>query len=461
MTDQNESERQSLLPETQDATKDEGEEMEGSTSRHQPPREGGWGWVVVAAAFMVVCVLDGVGYSFGVFLLPLLDDNMDGGDGRGLLSMAGSLQVGCYGLSSPFVAVLVNRYGARVCCMSGAVLSAIGLIVASFATGIKSLIGGYSVITGLGFGLMYLPACVIPSQHFTVRRSLATGLVLCAAGVGTFLVAPLAQIMLDQWGWRGAMRGLSVLCLSCVLCGAAMTRGEHGKNEPANDRTEPCPPSSSRGFLAKLLGAGLATSPLLPVFFLVALADALASCSLYIPFTHLPSAAENSGLSPEEGAMLVSIIGLTNTFGRVLAGWVADQPWLRPLYMTTLVVCCASSILFVFAVCTLMWHYAVLAALFGLFTGMWVSVAPATLIDLLGVTLLAQAFGFLTFFRGIAALSGPPIAGLAVDRSGSPAVALLVAGGIMTGATLTYMVTVGVFRRIERSLMRSGYEQIG
>ena len=42
-------------------------------------------------------------------------------------------------------------------------------------------------------------------------RSLATSVVLCAAGVGTFLVAPLAQAMLDTWGWRGAMRGLALL----------------------------------------------------------------------------------------------------------------------------------------------------------------------------------------------------------------------------------------------------------
>ena len=42
-------------------------------------------------------------------------------------------------------------------------------------------------------------------------RSLATSVVLCAAGVGTFLVAPLAQAMLDTWGWRGAMRGLAAL----------------------------------------------------------------------------------------------------------------------------------------------------------------------------------------------------------------------------------------------------------
>lgn len=162
-------------------------------------REGGWGWVVVLASFLCVFVLDGIGYSFGVFLEPLL---VDIGEGRGVLSMAGSMQVGVYGFSSPFVAKIVNKYGERRPCMVGAVISAAGLLVASFATGIWTLLLGYSVITGLGFGLMYLPSVVIVSKHFLVRRSLATGIVLCAAGVGTFVVAPLAQFMLEQWGWK-------------------------------------------------------------------------------------------------------------------------------------------------------------------------------------------------------------------------------------------------------------------
>jgi MCP family monocarboxylic acid transporter-like MFS transporter 14 len=148
--------------------------------------------------------------------------------------------------------------------------------------------------------------------------------------------------------------------------------------------------------------------------------------------------------------MLVSIIGLINTMGRILAGWLADQPCVSPLVMTTLVVSGAAPLLYIFSVCNMMWNYALVSAVFGLLTGMWVSVAPATLTDLLGVDLLAQAFGFLSFFRGFAALSGPPIAGASVDGTGSPSVALIVAGGIMTGAAVIYIVTIGVNKKLTR-----------
>ena len=56
-------------------------------------QEQGWyPWLVVACSFLCICVLDGVGYSFGVLFEPLLKDLSDG-HGRGTLAIAGSLQV--------------------------------------------------------------------------------------------------------------------------------------------------------------------------------------------------------------------------------------------------------------------------------------------------------------------------------------------------------------------------------
>ena len=36
--------------------------------------DGGWGWVVVAASFICLCVLDGAAYTFGIFLDPLIEE---------------------------------------------------------------------------------------------------------------------------------------------------------------------------------------------------------------------------------------------------------------------------------------------------------------------------------------------------------------------------------------------------
>jgi len=427
------------------------EDKRGASQEHE---EGGWGWVVVLASFLCVFVLDGIGYSFGVFLEPLL---VDIGEGRGVLSMAGSMQVGVYGFSSPLVAKIVNKYGERRPCMVGAVISALGLLVASFATGIWTLLLGYSVITGLGFGLMYLPSVVIVSKHFLVRRSLATGIVLCAAGVGTFVVAPLAQLMLEQWGWRGSMQGLAVLCLACVLCGAVMSpgtiQGEDGAVVQGVGETvhRPC--------LAYILGTDLASSVALPVMVLLAMGDMLATLSLYIPFTHLPSAAMASGVSPSNSALLVSAIGVTNTLGRLTSGWMSDQPWGHPVVMITMSISCSVPALYLFAIVSNFWLFLFISCSFGFLTGMWVSATPPALIHLLGVPLLGPAFGLLTAVRGSAALGGPPLAGMVVDILNDRKMALVVAGGGMTLSSVFYIITALANRR-RLALARRGYQEI-
>ena len=54
--------------------------------------------------------------------------------------------------------------------MTGCVLASVGLLVSSFVNTLPLLILFYSVVTGLGFGLMYLPAVVACVPYFTRQR---------------------------------------------------------------------------------------------------------------------------------------------------------------------------------------------------------------------------------------------------------------------------------------------------
>jgi len=415
--------------------------------------DGGWGWVVVAASFLCVFILDGIGYSFGVFLEPLLADIVGG---RGVLSMAGSMQVGVYGFFSPVVAKIIQHYGERIPCIVGAVIAAGGLLLASFASDIWILLLGYSVITGIGFGLMYIPSVVIVAKHFFVRRSLATSIVLCAAGVGTFAVAPVTQLMVDQWGWRGAMRGLAIMCLLCVLCGAVMTPGT--VTEVSGFNIQLRRETVNRPCLARVLGSDLANSPAIPVVVFLMMGDMLATLSLYIPYTHLPSAAMSTGVSASNSALLVSAIGVTNSLGRLLSGWMSDQSWGHPVIIITTVISCTVPTLYLFSVVGSFWLFLFLSVGFGFLTGMWVAATPPALVQLLGVGLLGPAFGVLTALRGTAALAGPPIGGLVVDMLDDKRMALVVAGGGMTLSGVFYIIATMVNKRIDSR--GRGYEEI-
>ena len=75
-------------------------------------------------------------------------------------------------------------------------------------------------VSGLGFGIMYLPSIVAVSFYFEKKRAFATGIAVCGSGVGTFLIAPLSNLLLEEYGWKGALLILSGLILNCILCGA-------------------------------------------------------------------------------------------------------------------------------------------------------------------------------------------------------------------------------------------------
>ena len=93
---------------------------------------------------------------------------------------------------------MVTTHGCRPVCVTGAVLAALGLLAGSFAPSLSILIWCYSVVTGLGFGLMYIPSVVVSAPYFTSRRALAIGICLCGSGFGTFTLAPVSQYILDR-----------------------------------------------------------------------------------------------------------------------------------------------------------------------------------------------------------------------------------------------------------------------
>lgn len=111
-------------------------------------------------------------------------------------------------------------------------------------------------------------------------------------------------------------------------------------------------------------------------------------------------------------ALLLSIIGVTNTIGRVLSGMVSDLPQVNSLFMNN--VCILLSGICVLAVpfCSSSYYsYVAVAIFFGLFVSAYISLTSIILVDLLGLENLTNAFGLLILFRGFAGIIGAPLAG--------------------------------------------------
>ncbi|CAH1104894.1 unnamed protein product [Psylliodes chrysocephalus] len=192
-----------------------------------PPPDGGYGWVVVFASFMCNMIVDGIAYTFGIFLFQIVDYY---DETKGKTAWVGSLLSGMYLSAGPLVSALTNKFGCRAVCISGSIISTIAFVLSIFSPTVNWLMLTYGFIGGLGFGLIYLPAVVCVGYYFETKRSLATGIAVCGSGVGTFAFAPLATILLENYGWRGANLILAGLILNCVIFGALMRPLEYPKD---------------------------------------------------------------------------------------------------------------------------------------------------------------------------------------------------------------------------------------
>lgn len=95
-----------------------------------------------------------------------------------------------------------------------------------------------SNFTGIGFGLMYLPAIVMVGFYFEKRRALATGISVCGSGIGGFVFAPLCRMIIDQYAWKGAVIIVAGIVLNGVVVAALFRPLEAGAYPPKDEEEE-------------------------------------------------------------------------------------------------------------------------------------------------------------------------------------------------------------------------------
>ncbi|XP_052805374.1 monocarboxylate transporter 12-like isoform X2 [Mya arenaria] len=181
------------------------------------PPDGGWGWVVTMASFMVGVIVDGICFTFGFFFA---DFQAYFGSNRSTTASINSVQTGTYLTVGPLVGALVNKFGCRSVAMVGGVVTSVSFFLCTFSPNVETMIVLYGLCGGIGFGLMYLPAIVMVGYYFDKRRALATGIAVCGSGIGSFVFAPLSEYLLSQYSWKGAMWIISAISLNGFVCAA-------------------------------------------------------------------------------------------------------------------------------------------------------------------------------------------------------------------------------------------------
>ena len=126
------------------------------------------------------------------------------------------------------MSAITNKFGCRTTCIMGSVIGCLAFALSTLSNSVTMLMITYGILGGIGFGLVYLPAIVSVGYYFEKKRAFATGIAVCGSGFGTFVFAPLAQLLLDNFDWKGANLILAGLILNCAV------RCLHSRSRPSS-----------------------------------------------------------------------------------------------------------------------------------------------------------------------------------------------------------------------------------
>lgn len=370
-------------------------------------------WIMILTGAVIVTLSMGVRQSFGLFLGPLgLELQVD----RQTFGLIVAGQNLLFGLLQPFVGAWADRHGAGKVAVVGAVVYAVGMVVAATAANALGLAIGFGALVGLAMAgctftvILGAVGKIVPAD----KRTLAFGIVTAGGSFGQFLVVPAAQGLLDALDWRltlAMLGGLIVLIVPLALgvAGKPPTAISEQDGPPIGQALKEA--FNDRSFW--LLNAG---------FFV---------CGFHIAFvgTHLPSYIRDQGLPAEVGAWSLALIGLFNIAGSWLWGAWGSKHSKKGLLALLYALRAATIVAFLLVPISPISVLA-FAATFGF---LWLGTVPLTnglVAQIYGLRHLSALGGIVFLSHQVGAFLGAWLAGVAFDATGSYLVIWLVSIGL-------------------------------
>ncbi len=258
--------------------------------------------VLVVAASVVLSVSMGLRQSLGLFLGPMARSAEVTAAGFGIAMAVQNL---AWGLTQPLTGMLADRFGGRVVVLAAGPVYALGLVLMALAGGIGLQLGGGLLVglavAGSAFGVVI---GAVSRQAPDDRKAMAVAIVAAAGSIGTLVLAPLGQHLIETRGWVDALLAFAAIAGLVSLGGIAL------EDRPVAATAGPRP-QPLRAMRAAFAHKGF-----------VATTIAFFACGFQLIFiaTHLPSYLELCGMPPSVGAGALALIGVFNAVGTLIVG---------------------------------------------------------------------------------------------------------------------------------------------
>ncbi|CAL8284971.1 unnamed protein product [Merluccius merluccius] len=408
-----------------------------------PPPDGGWGWVIVACCFIVTVCTRAITRCISIFFVEF--QAHFGGDYSGT-AWIHSLVDCTTMLCAPLGSAIATRWSSRVSVVLGGLLSSSGLLLSSFCSSLEGLYLTLGILTGVGFALCYTPAIATVGGYFSRRKALAYGIAMSGSGIGTFLLAPVVQLLIDYYSWRGALLILSAFVANLCVCGALLRpipvgRGPDSTPPPPPQDHAPssgCNPMRERRLSSCFLSSRDYSFLLLPDFLCLAVSFLFLASGCSLPFVYLVPYALRSGVSSHNAALLMATLGGVGIVGNITFGWLTDRRCLKPYRRACYTVAVAMEGVCCVCVPVLRSFSQLLpfSVLYGYFDGAYVALIPVVTSDVVGPAHLSSALGVVYFLHAFPYLLSPPVGGWLVDTTGSYAATFFLSGAALLTSSL-------------------------
>jgi len=285
-----------------------------------------WAWVVAAVSFVAILGAAGFRSIPGVMMNPL---HHEFGWTHGTVGLAMSVNMMLYGLTAPFAAALMDRFGVRPVLTVSLLLITTGSALSITMTASWQLVLLWGVLVGIGTGSISMGfVATIATRWFEQRRGLVTGVLTAASATGQLIFLPIVAAVTTHHGWRWASLIVAAAALAVVPLVAVFMR-----NYPADKGLAPygaeeaqaaAPVVPASSFAAAFDGLRLGARS--RAFWLLAASFAICGMTTNgLIATHFIPAANDHGMPTTVAAGLLATIGILDVAGTVFSGWLTDR----------------------------------------------------------------------------------------------------------------------------------------
>lgn len=394
-------------------------------------------WGMLAAHVCINFVLGGV-YAFSYFKTPLMAQyHWD----PAMLALAFSINMGIIPIPMIWGGKMIDNGKGKQAIVIGGILFSLGFILSGFVDNLYLLFLTYGVLAGLGSGLAFTGNLNNILKFFPDRRGLASGIVLAGVGVGTLLCTKLAEFFMSQThDVSQALLYLGIVYLVVIFVVQFFIR-----SAPAKD---------SGGIAASPMDKDYRQMLRDPRFWLLFAILALGVFSgMVISSSSAQIGMMQYGLA--SGAMVVSLVSIFNSVGRLFWGTVADKLGGYPTLVTVyLFLALCMLVLLFFTGNTTMFYLSALGVGFG-YAGILV-IFPGLTSQNFGMRNQGLNYGFMYFGFAVGAVIAPYITSAIAKSSGSYDPVFMLTTGLLALGVILILFTKNYVAKILTNMKTQG-----